>query len=902
MILSRRRSLVTYGAAVAILALLAWGELARIGGPGSVIWWANGGWTLCAAVALAGCLVATWRGGPGRGAWLCFAIGCAVWLLGELAWSYYELVAHIVPPFPSLGDAGWLGCVPCFAVGISLLPRTKHELRGVGFFLLDFLIVATAVLLILDMVSQNLLITSNALDNWGKGTAMAYPVGYLSLGLGVFVLMLHVPSLAATRGIPWLLIGLLCEAGGFVGWTPLLLTNTYQDGTALDPVWMAGSLAIGLAGLEWQPPTIPEVSDEGTTPHLSSTALVALGLVPTILGTSIALLALFIAQGPIRMPLEIGASVLISLIALRQCAAVIDNARLYRAETIQRGLAQRHAERLQRRTSRSEAVGDLLHALGHHLEVDAVLRTGVEGLVRLTGADSSALLDYDPVQHVLIKRAGAGAALDDGPIGGTFSLDDEPHAACALQRCAIVAVTHPETEAEQAIWERLGCRAVLVVPLLSAGEPRGIVYINFRDTALPDSEEELRFVEEVADALAVALEKASLYERTRAQAMRDPVTDLSNHRAMHQALDTALAPRPEQPAPTVSLLLMDVDNFKLFNDTYGHPTGDAVLRVIAEHLRACSRDGDVAGRYGGDEFAVVLPGAERAAAETVARRLARAVRAKPYVDTDGLLIPLSVSIGIATAPEDGQTRQALLAVADARMYSSKHGTDADPILHRSAGDLLGETTFGILEGLVAAVDAKDRYTREHSLDVTRYALMLANVLDLDDADRRTLAVAGPLHDIGKIAVPDRVLRKPSALTADEYESIKAHVTFGIAIVRGILDDAAVLDAIAHHHERFDGRGYPQGLSGAETPLLGRIMQIADAVSAMTLDRPYRRGLDTTRVIAELRRGAGTQFDPDLVEPFIGAFSALRDHDSSHTSAEIAEIADLLDETSEQRAS
>jgi putative nucleotidyltransferase with HDIG domain len=171
------------------------------------------------------------------------------------------------------------------------------------------------------------------------------------------------------------------------------------------------------------------------------------------------------------------------------------------------------------------------------------------------------------------------------------------------------------------------------------------------------------------------------------------------------------------------------------------------------------------------------------------------------------------------------------------------------------------------------VDAKDHYTRLHSLDVTRHALMLADALGLDEGDRRTLAVAGPLHDVGKIAMPDRVLRKPTKLTDEEYQIIKTHVTYGVAIVRGVLDDPAVLDVIAHHHERHDGLGYPQGRRGDQTPLLGRIMQIADAVSAMSLDRPYRRGLSPEHVIAELRRGAGTQFDPALVEPFIAAYSA-----------------------------
>jgi putative nucleotidyltransferase with HDIG domain len=189
--------------------------------------------------------------------------------------------------------------------------------------------------------------------------------------------------------------------------------------------------------------------------------------------------------------------------------------------------------------------------------------------------------------------------------------------------------------------------------------------------------------------------------------------------------------------------------------------------------------------------------------------------------------------------------------------------------------VLGTSPFGVLEGLVLAVDAKDRYTRLHSDDVTALALLLANALHLGADERRVLTTAGSLHDVGKIAVPDRILRKPGRLTDEEYAAIQRHVTYGVALIRGVLDDDAVVQAVAYHHERWDGRGYPYGLPGPQTPLAGRIMQVADAVSAMLLDRPYRRGMAWSEVVGELRAGAGTQFDPDLIEPFIAAMDQAR---------------------------
>lgn len=1048
--------LCSTGLGILLLLLLAIGELAPIGGAAAVPWWADAGWTLCAALACAGCLTAAGRGGVERRAWLYVAGACGSWLCGQLVWNYYQLVLHIGEPFPSLSDAGWLGFVPLSAAGLFALPRYQRRHSAVAILVLDFAIVALALALIGIAATQGLLRAATAISPLGKAIALGYPVGYLTLGLGAFLLMVRVPALAAAPGMGLLLLGLLCEGMGFVGWVPSLLSNTYRDGTPIDMVWMAGLLAIGFAGLEWRPlPDAQSIAD-GTRLVDDSIARtrVILGFVPIVLGTLAALIAPPLTAGPAHGPAEVGACVLIALIAFRQFGAVFDNMRLYRAETRQRSLAERRAERLRRvqalgqavrldldpvrigqltveavsdargyrlailnlifnphaasaeqriravaavglapevaaqfmaqdapaadvvlllreqfrlsrsfflpveqattllqqtsipqwtaarapaavggwqagdeflvpliaprtnhfigflsvddpadgrrpdaetaeileifadqaalaidnaslyaesrrRMYRSEAVGALLHALGQHVAVDAVLRTGLDGLVRLLSAQGAALFDYDAPRRLLVMRAGAGSSVDVDPESATIDLARDPGAARALEgrTPVVIAPSGAATLSPQ------DGRSALAIPVLTGGEPRGLIIVSYDDPVVAVSGEEQRFAQDVADALAVALEKAALYERTHAQAMRDPVTDLMNHRALHQVLDAALAhgAAADRVACT-ALLLIDVDNFKLFNDTYGHPTGDAVLRTVADILRSCARDADAA-RYGGDEFAMVLQGADGSAGMVVAERLAHAAADSPYVTADGSIVPLRLSIGVASAPDDGCTRQALLAVADARMYAAKRGAHADLALLRSAADLLGETSFGVLEGLVTAVDAKDRYTREHSLDVTRYALLLADALGLDAADRRTLALAGPLHDIGKIAVPDRVLRKPGALTADEYEAIKAHVTYGVAIVRGLLDDPRVLAAIAHHHERFDGQGYPHGVTGAETPLVGRILQIADAVSAMTLDRPYRRGLSREQVIAQLRRGAGAQFDPALVEPFIAALHA-----------------------------
>lgn len=431
----------------------------------------------------------------------------------------------------------------------------------------------------------------------------------------------------------------------------------------------------------------------------------------------------------------------------------------------------------------------------------------------------------------------------------------------------------------------------LNVPLRSSDALIGIISVDNLISGRPISPDDAGPLVALANQLGTAIENARLRDLERAErarleellaevadrANRDPLTGLLHHRALMSRIDEALA-----TGLPLALLLLDVDNFKLFNDTYGHLTGDAVLTSVASILREVCREDDVAGRYGGDEFALLLPAVTLPEARAVADRLARAARACPCQTSGGVPISLSVSIGIALAPVDATGRADLIAVADAAMYAAKRGEartsqELGPSIggamsppRRRATDLFGESPADVLEGLVSAVDARDRYTRLHSADATRLALLLAEELDMDAEAQRILALAGPLHDVGKIAVPDRILRKPGLLTTDESALVQRHVAYGVAIIRGVLREDAVAEAVATHHEHWDGSGYPSGLAGAGIPLLGRILRIADTVSALQLDRPYRRGMEWPDVAAELRAEAGHQLDPALVEPLIAA--------------------------------
>lgn len=356
-------------------------------------------------------------------------------------------------------------------------------------------------------------------------------------------------------------------------------------------------------------------------------------------------------------------------------------------------------------------------------------------------------------------------------------------------------------------------------------------------------------------------------------AERDGLTGLLNHRAIHSRLEGLLR---ERPNATVSVISMDMDCFKNLNDTYGHPVGDMALRHLADTLRAvCGGSGSI-GRCGGDEFMIVLPNAVAAEAAQFADAARARLQTYPFRNPEGVAIPLRLCFGIADTVRAGGDFHTLITAADSALYQGKRsGGNAVKLhlvgpddAHANEPEAPEGTSFDVLDGLVTAIDNKDKYTKAHSIDMTNYALALTDALGHSDATRDIVRVAGLLHDVGKIGVPDNILQKPGKLTDAEYEVMKKHVTLSSLIIHGLPHMADILDAVACHHERWDGGGYPKGLKGEDIPQLGRIMAIADAFSAMTLDRPYRVGLSVEEALIEIERHSGTQFDPTLAALFI----------------------------------
>jgi diguanylate cyclase (GGDEF)-like protein/putative nucleotidyltransferase with HDIG domain len=409
----------------------------------------------------------------------------------------------------------------------------------------------------------------------------------------------------------------------------------------------------------------------------------------------------------------------------------------------------------------------------------------------------------------------------------------------------------------------------LMVPLRDrTGALLGFLWADDPVDLLLPGIDDLRALRAFANHAVGAIEAARALEQMRDLAELDPLTGLRNRRGFEHGLDSRRGP--------LALLICDLDHFKRVNDTLGHPAGDDVLRRFADLLRVCTREDDAAIRLGGEEFALVLSGVGERDALAVAERLRREVA----VEFRDFPVPISVSVGIAdSAPCDGA--ESLVRAANRALFAAKrlgrdrcvvHHAETLATLDALADDRAGEQLEAAML-LAETLDLRDVATARHSETVGRYAERIADELGLAPDQIERVRVAGVLHDIGKLGISDAVLLKPGGLDVSEWEEIRRHPEMGARILEHAnLRDVATW--VLAHHERIDGAGYPHGLSGDSIPLEGRILAVADAYEAMTADRPYRRALAEAEARAELVRGAGTQFDTEVVAAFLRVLDAL----------------------------
>jgi diguanylate cyclase (GGDEF)-like protein/putative nucleotidyltransferase with HDIG domain len=362
-----------------------------------------------------------------------------------------------------------------------------------------------------------------------------------------------------------------------------------------------------------------------------------------------------------------------------------------------------------------------------------------------------------------------------------------------------------------------------------------------------------------------------LYDAART----DPVTKLPNRQGFRELLDLELE-RARRGGSDMTLLVGNLDNFPELNDRLGRAFSDDALRRVADALEAGKRQIDGLARVGAEEFALVLPDTDLHQALVLSERLRDRVRDEFTRDP----LPITISLGLAAYPQHGETAASLLRAADEALYAAKDGGGNRTVLYSQAirdtfrpdgeaRDVGGERFVAAILDLAEAVDLRFSGTARHSETVGRYSEMMARELGFSEERIARVKLAGVLHDVGKIGVPDTILQKPSKLTDEEFETIKRHPGLGAQILEHPRFED-VRQWVGMHHERPDGHGYPLGLSAAEIPIEARILAVADAYEAMTSDRAYRDSLGPEAARTELERCSETQFDPRVINALTSA--------------------------------
>ncbi len=448
---------------------------------------------------------------------------------------------------------------------------------------------------------------------------------------------------------------------------------------------------------------------------------------------------------------------------------------------------------------------------------------------------------------------------------------------------------------------------IAILPLISVNKCIGVMI--FADKYVRQN---IALYTMISNYVALVSHNMELIETSDKYVNTDSLTLLYNHRCFQELLADEIS-RSATSKQNLSVIMLDICNITKINRDMGHAKGDEVIKLVAENIRKNVREGDIAARYGGDELAIILPNTSVEQAKYVAEYLTYALSCF-FIDDVG---PVKVSVGISSYPECADDKEKLLILAEQAMYISKakgykDGMSAiissadfnfwDDIALKSYAEVLGKRhaqlgvnfedellakfnvdhetmpsnrIFEIASSLAGAIDAKDPYTKDHSTCVSKYSAALARAINLPEEEIERIRLGALLHDVGKIGIPETVLKKEGPLSDEEWVIMKQHPTIGAEKV--LMPNASLRDLIPivkYHHERIDGKGYPEGLSNGDIPLAAKIVAIADTYHALTSDRPYRKGMNIEKAVSILEEGAGSQWDADLVRTFISIAPSL----------------------------
>lgn len=530
---------------------------------------------------------------------------------------------------------------------------------------------------------------------------------------------------------------------------------------------------------------------------------------------------------------------------------------------------------------RRQALRSFSHVISNNLDLHSIANQLIESVQKAIRANSVMMLMKDEERGIYqifhntsqIFRPDLSIP-NDNPIVLWFESD---HSSLSRQEMNSLPFFKSMWDKEKKTLDELGIE--VIIPIKSRSEVIGLLMLSRKNNNTAYNVDDIDLLTYLGASTGVAIDNARLYSRSQSEAMTDSLTKLRNHRYFHRALQEQIE---KLGSGELSLLMIDLDLFKLFNDLYGHVEGDNALETVAAILTRNVGQKGIVCRYGGEEFTVLLPRYDTKMAFDLAEKIRMDIEKTFFSMNDVTQRFLTASIGVCTYPYAAPNTEELLKRADIAMYTAKNSGKNKTVIYTpeirmsepslqgrmGASGAMKPNFAATIYALTAAIDAKDHYTFGHSQKVAEYATVLASKLSLDKSHIELIHEAALLHDIGKIGIPEHILTKTGRLTNEEFEIVKQHVEMSITIIKHLPSMNHVIPAVIGHHERWDGKGYPRGLRCENIPLAARCLAIADAFDAMTSNRPYRKSLTVNAALAEIENNVGTQFDPLLANIFV----------------------------------
>lgn len=428
------------------------------------------------------------------------------------------------------------------------------------------------------------------------------------------------------------------------------------------------------------------------------------------------------------------------------------------------------------------------------------------------------------------------------------------------------------------------------IDIFRPGKEPGVGEMHVVETKWLNKKAHLIMIRDITEHKKLEMEREKMNKKLEQLALKDSHTGLYNHRYLKEAIEVRFSQAERQFSP-LSVIMIDIDYFKSINDAYGHLFGDLVLKQFAKQLKKIVRPYDIIIRYGGEEFIIITSEANRAHTVILAQRILDKINLYNFGDGKHL-VKLKLSLAAASYPEDNVLGgMDLIKLADEILNKTKEGggnrvcsfldiekksatimqTSDVQFLKEKITKLTKRANQSLIEAVFAfakTIIVKDHYTGEHAERTVYYATEIAQELNLPKEKIELIKQAAMLHDLGKVGISEEILHKNSRLNREELAEIKRHPQIGVDIIRPIRALHLIIPALLYHHERWDGKGYPNGLKKENIPLGARIVAIADVYQALVSDRPYRKAYSKRKVMEIIKEGSGTQFDPDIVKVFI----------------------------------